>query len=270
MSATDATFAGSIPTLYEHHLVPLLFEPYALDLVRRLADLERGQLIEVAAGTGAVTRALASALPSAVEIVATDLNEGMLRVAEERARTTLGKRVRWQQADAQQLPFADASADAIVCQFGVMFLPDKAAGFREARRVLRATGRYLFNVWDRLSENPLSEIAVTAVAEYLPRDVPHFYARTPFGYADVSLIRSDLERGGFQRFEIETVRKTATAPSAESAAIGLCQGTPLRNEIAASDLPKATELATEAIRAHYGQGSFEHSMSAHVITAWRS
>ena len=149
-ATTDAVFAGSIPTIYEQYLGPLLFEPYAEDLAQRVSDLHEGVVLELAAGTGAVTRALHQALPSAVQIIATDLNPGMRLLGETQ---TNGPRVRWQQVDAQQLPFADATADAVVCQFGVMFLPDKQLGYREARRVLRAGGRYLFNVWDRVEQN---------------------------------------------------------------------------------------------------------------------
>jgi ubiquinone/menaquinone biosynthesis C-methylase UbiE len=270
MNAGDVKFAGSIPVVYERHLVPLLFEPYARDLAARLAGLESGRLIEVAAGTGALTRAIARALPSTVEMVATDLNEAMLRVGEANFKAENDRSVRFQHADARSLPFDDASADTVVCQFGIMFLPDKLAAFREARRVLRARGRYIFNSWDQLAKNELSEIVAAAVAQLFPSDPPTFYERMPFGYADVEAIRSDLERAGFTHIAIETVQKTARAPSAEDAAFGLCQGTPLRNEIEARNpelLDEATRRAADAIRARYGNGPFEHSMSAHVATA---
>src|SRR4051812_8366349 len=158
-TATDAIFAGSIPALYEQYLVPLLFEPYADDLARRVSTLRDGVVLEVAAGTGAVTRALRAALPTTGQIIATDLNEGMLRLGEARGS---GPGLSFRQADAQQLPFAEASADLVVCQFGMMFVPDKRAAYREARRVLRPGGRYLFNVWDRLAQNEVSEIVTHA------------------------------------------------------------------------------------------------------------
>jgi ubiquinone/menaquinone biosynthesis C-methylase UbiE len=269
MQATDAKFSGSIPELYDRYLGPLLFEPYAEDLARRLSDLRRGMLVEVAAGTGVVTRALRNALPSDVRIVATDLNEAMLKVATSRVSAP---GLSFQQADAQKLPFADSSAEAIVCQFGMMFVPDKGAAQREAGRVLAPGGRFVFNVWDRLSNNEVSLVVARAVEELYPQDPPRFFERTPFGYFDAAAIRSELQAAGFQHIEIDTVELVSQAPSAEHVAIGLCQGTPLRGEIEARNtegLAAATAAATSALHARFGAGPFENRMSALVVTAQR-
>jgi len=270
MHTTDAKFTGSIPELYERYLVPLLFEPYAEDLARRLSDLERGTVVEVAAGTGVVTRALRRALANEVRIVATDLNEGMLKVAASREGAPT---VRFQQADAQKLPFADGSADAIVCQFGMMFVPDKSAAQREAARVLAPGGRFVFNVWDRLANNEVSLVVTRAVESLYPHDPPRFFERTPFGYFDPAAIRAELEAAGFDRIEIDTVEKVSQAASAENVAIGLCQGTPLRGEIESRNsegLAAATSAATSALQARFGAGPFENRMSALVVTAHRA
>ena len=269
MQATDAKFTGSIPELYERYLVPLLFEPYAEDLARRLSDLKRGTLVEVAAGTGVVTRALRRALPSEVRIVATDLNEAMLKVAASHVNAP---GIDFQQADAQKLPFADGSADAIVCQFGMMFVPDKSAAQREAARVLAPGGRFVFNVWDRLANNLVSLVVTRAVEGLYPQDPPRFFERTPFGYFDAAAIRAELQVAGFQRIEIDTVPQVSQAPSAEHVAIGLCQGTPLRGEIEARNpegLAAATAAATSALQARFGAGPFENRMSALIVTAYR-
>jgi ubiquinone/menaquinone biosynthesis C-methylase UbiE len=269
VSDQDAHFAGSIPAIYEHYLVPLLFEPYARELAARLHDLQAGNLLEIAAGTGAVTRALAKALPPTVKITATDLNEAMLRVASSRAGMA---EVTWQQADAQQLPFADASFDAVVCQFGMMFLPDKLAGYREALRVLRSGGRYIFSVWDRIEQNELADIVTEAVAVLFPADPPHFLARTPHGHFDLPAFRQGLESVGFARVSIDTVERSTRAPSAEHVAVAYCKGTPLRGEIEARNparLDDATAAATRALVERFGDGAFDHRMCAHVVTAWR-
>jgi ubiquinone/menaquinone biosynthesis C-methylase UbiE len=134
MSDIDKEFVGSIPTLYDQYLVPLIFEPYAVDLVQRLRARSLSRILEIAAGTGVVTRALASWLPEEVSIVASDLNQAMLDHAAALGTT---RAVEWRQADAMELPFADAAFDAVVCQFGAMFFPDKARAFAEARRVLK-------------------------------------------------------------------------------------------------------------------------------------
>jgi ubiquinone/menaquinone biosynthesis C-methylase UbiE len=269
MSATDAAFKGSIPTLYEQYLGPLIFEPFAEDLAGRLTDITQGRILETAAGTGIVTRALAKTLPRLVDITATDLNQAMLDLAQSRLQAP---NLRWLQADAHALPFEDGSFDALVCQFGVMFFPDKLSGYREALRVLKPGGRFLFNVWNSLDLNPVSSIVSEAAATAFPEDPPRFIERVPFGYFDPDRIRGEVQQAGFETVEIDVVDKVSRAPSPRELAIGLCQGTPLRAEIEArapERLDEITAKATEAISGRFGASSFENRMSALVVTAWR-
>ena len=269
MSATDAAFAGSIPALYEQYLGSLLFQPYAEVMAARLDGLTQGRVLETAAGTGIVTRALAKALPRDVEIVATDLNQAMLDLASGKLQAP---NVRWQQADAQALPFDDASFDAVVCQFGVMFFPDKQAGYREALRVLKPGGRFLFNVWDSLDRNEVSRIVSEAAGKAFPNDPPRFVERVPFGYFDPDRIRGEVQQAGFENVEIDVVEKVTTAPSAREPATGLCQGSPLRAEIEARGpdrLDEVTAQVADALAARFGAGPVENRMSALVVTAWR-
>ena len=266
MTEADKAFAGSIPALYDRHLGPLLFEPYARDLVGRLGPLD-GRLLETAAGTGIVTRTLVHALPPQVAITATDLNHPMLDAA---ARILHAPNVTWRQADALYLPFEDASFDAVVCQFVVMFFPDKVAGFSEARRVLKPGGRFLFNVWDRIVENEAAAVVSDVVAALFPDDPPGFLARTPYGYCDKKRIREELGTAGFRQVDIETVTLQGRASSAADPAIGFCKGSPLRNEIEARDarrLDEATDAATRALSQRFGPGPIETRLQAHVITA---
>lgn len=264
---SDKLFVGSIPKLYEKYLVPLIFEPYAADLVNWLASRPVTRVLEVAAGTGVVTRKLASVLPDHVAIVATDLNQSMLDKAS--AIGTVHP-VEWRQADAMQLPFADGTFDAVVCQFGVMFFPDKAKAFAEARRVLRPGGVFIFNVWDRIEENEFADTVTTALASLFPEDPPRFMARTPHGYCDHAIITRDLADGGFTASpEITTVAARSRADSARVPAIVYCQGTPLRNEIEARDasrLGEATDVAAEAIARRFGRGAVDGKIQAHVVT----
>lgn len=269
MKDTDKLFVGSMPALYDRHLGPFIFEPYALDLAGRVAGAGPRRLLETAAGTGIVTRALAEALPATVAITATDLNQAMVDYA---AAQTKAPHVTWRQADALALPFDDGSFDVVVCQFGAMFFPDKVRGYREARRVLRDGGRFLFSVWDRIEENEISRVLTDAVAALFPADPPRFLARTPHGYHDVRVIRDELGQAGFARVEIETVEKRGRAPSPRDPAIGFCQGSPLRSEIEARDagrLGEATEAAASAIAARFGPGPIDGRIQAHVITAIR-
>src|SRR3954468_13789813 len=194
MSDVDRVFAGSIPQLYDRLLVPLIFEPYAEDLAARVALLQPSSVLEIAAGTGAVARQLARALATDATIVATDLNQSML----DQASTVGTKRpVEWRQADAMQLPFPNGTFDAVVCQFGVMFFPEKSKAFSEARRVLRPGGVFIFNVWDRIEENEFADTVTIALESLFPKDPPRFLARTPHGYHDHRIIERDLANGGF-------------------------------------------------------------------------
>jgi ubiquinone/menaquinone biosynthesis C-methylase UbiE len=261
MSATDVAFEGSIPALYDRYMGPLLFEPYARNIAARAAALEPKHILETAAGTGIVTEALAQALPDA-EIVATDLNQAMLDVAAARVRSA---NVSFQQADAQALPFPDAGFDLVLTQFGVMFFPDRVAAYREVRRMLRPGGRFLFNVWDRIENNPVTATVGAAIAARFPEHAESFYRRVPFGYHDKVRIEADLREAGFADIALETVALTSRV-SAADAAIGLVQGTPLRAEIEAQgvDLDEATAAAAAALAPVDGT---DMPMSAIVVSA---
>jgi SAM-dependent methyltransferase len=269
-SDVDKVFAGSIPRLYEDYFVPLIFAPYATDLAGRVAIRKPTRVLEMAAGTGVVTRALASQLPAATEIVATDLNPGMLETAKQVG--TL-RPVQWQQADAMQLPFADSEFDVVVCQFGVMFFPDKGHAFAEARRVLRPGGAFVFNAWDRIEDNEFADVVTRALATVFPADPPRFMARTPHGYHDRAKIERDLRAGGFKKApQIETVAARSRAPSPRHPAIAYCQGSPLRSEIEARDaarLGEATDVAAAAIERRFGAGPVDAKIQAHVVVVER-
>jgi SAM-dependent methyltransferase len=269
-SSTDRLFAGSIPELYDSYLVPLIFEPYADDMAARVAMLRPSRVLEVAAGTGVLTRRLATALPPATSIVATDLNQPMLDCA---AAIGTARAVEWRQADAMQLPFPDAAFDVVACQFGVMFFPDKAVAMAEAHRVLRPGGTFIFSAWDRIEHNEFAAAVTAALATLFPGEPPRFMARIPHGYHDLEAIRSDLARGGFaSRATFDTVTKRSGADSPRMAAVAYCQGTPLRNEIEARNphgLEEATRAAETAIASRFGAGRIEGRIQAHVVAVMR-
>ena len=269
MATSDKLFAGSIPEIYDQYLVPLIFEPYARDLAERVAQVRPGRLLETAAGTGALTRALALRLPDA-QIVATDLNQPMLDYAARQSPTD--DRVIRHQADALDLPFLSRAFDVVACQFGVMFFPDKALGYREAHRVLKPGGHFFFNVWDHISANEFADVVTHALAKLFPQDPPLFMARIPHGYYDVAKIKQELEAAGFTSISVETREEASKAHAPRDVAIAYCQGTPLRNEIEARDvsrLEETTAKVTEELAHRFGSGPIEGNIKAHIFAAIR-
>ncbi|MGE5731749.1 MAG: class I SAM-dependent methyltransferase [Gemmatimonas sp.] len=267
MSHADSGFVGSIPQLYERYMVPLMFESYPADLAARARRRNPARVLEVAAGTGVVTRHLAKVLPVNASIVATDLNQPMLDRAAEIGTV---RPVAWRQADVTHLPFPDGAFDAVVCQFGVMFFPDRAAAYAEVKRVLVPDGLFIFNVWDRIEQNEFAETVDRALQSVFPHDAPRFMARVPHGYHDESVITGDLRRGGFERapaFLTLSARSRADTPRIP--AVAICQGTPVRSEIEARDasrLGEATDAATLAIEKRFGPGPVDGKIQAHVVT----
>lgn len=269
MSRPDS-FGREIAELYERHFVPLIFEPYAVDLAARAVRCAPTRVLELAAGTGVVTRHLARSLPASTELIATDLSQAMLDTA---AAMGTVRPVTWRQADAMQLPFDDQQFDLVICQFGVMFFPDKAKAFAEARRVLRPGGTWLFNVWDRLEENEFVAVIQGALDQMFPVDPSHFMERTPHGYFDQTVIATALRDGGFERAPaFTTVTARSRAESARVAAIAYCQGTPLRAELEArapGRLEAMTEFVAGALAQRFGQGPVDGQIQAHVVSVQR-
>ena len=265
----DKRFAGSIPALYEELMVPLIFAPYADDLAARAQRLAPRRVLEIAAGTGVVTRALVAALPGAT-LVATDLNDAMLEEARKRLASD---RVEWRQADAMALPFADASFDLVACQFGAMFFPDRAAAYAEARRVLAPGGTFLFNVWDRIEDNEIADVVTARLAELFPQDPPRFMARVPHGYHDRERIAGDLRLAGFEAPPaIATVAARSVCATPRIAAVAYCQGTPLRSEIESrrtTSLEDATSAAEDALARRFGRRDLDTKIQAHVVEVAR-
>lgn len=267
MAETDTKFVGAVPDIYDRYMVPMIFEPYALDMAARVAALRPSHVLETAAGSGVVTRALAPLLgPDAVYVV-TDLNAPMLDRAK--ARQPADERIEWAVADALILPFPDSSFDVVCCQFGVMFFPSRPKGYAEALRVLRPGAPFLFNVWGRLAENEVTLAASEAVRDYYPVNPPDFFQRMPHGYFDERQIRADLEAGGFTDVTIETMVRQSHVASARDAAVALCTGTPLRMEIVArdpADLPQVTDHVESALLKRFGHGPLVGKITALVVT----
>jgi len=265
MAAGEA-FRHSTPELYDRYMSPLFFEPCAKLVADLAVAFQPERVLETAAGTGIVTRAVHGALPSA-SIVATDVNEAMLAVAAQRLSSDL---VSFQLANAQALPFDDESFDLVVCQFGIMFFPDRAKANSEARRVLGPGGHYLVVTFEELDRNPIAKVVGEAVAALFPNDPPTYMEQGPFCYTDAAQLQQDLLAGGFTKIDIQTVTARSGAANAYEAALGICQGGPFRAEIEKRDpegLDRATEAAAEALHRFEGPNGLDAPMSAHFAVA---
>jgi len=267
VTKVDTGFSGSIPSLYDKYLGPLIFEPYAEDLATRLSALDPNAYWRRPPVPASSRGALDRSLSPRAGIVATDLNQPMLDHAAERISSS---RVGWQKADAQALPFPDATFDAVVCQFGVMFFPDKQKAYGEARRVLKPGGRFIFSVWDKLEHNEFPDLVSSAVADMFADDSRAFWPERRTAITIETRSSPNCEAPVFGNVAAETLTRRSVAPSCRDPAIGFCQGSPLRSEIEARDasrLAEATDAAAGKIAARFGNGPVDGKIQAHVFTA---
>ena len=251
-----------MPEVYNRWLSPTVFRPFAVDLARRAALLEPSRVLEIAAGTGALTMELAAAIPAA-EITATDLNAAMVEYGAARAPGA-----KWQRADAMDLAFEESEFDLVICQFGVMFFPDKPAAFSQIRRVLAPAGRFVFNAWDTVDTHGFESVLTEALGVAFPDDPPTFIVTTPHGYADVRRAQADLAAGGLECMSTQRVTVTGHAASIADLATGYCTGTPLRMEIQSrGDVAASTEIIGREMTERLGPGPVTAEMTAYVIEA---
>ncbi|MEP7255305.1 MAG: methyltransferase domain-containing protein [Ferruginibacter sp.] len=265
MPADNVAFSGSVPEKYDRFLGPLLFDPYALDMAERVKVLSPVTILEIACGTGRVTDHLAVNLPQCT-ITASDLNEDMIRFATQRMRH---ENIQWLTADAQELPFADESFDLIVCQFGFMFMPDKAKAFSEAWRVLKKNGSLLFNTWDRIEHNLPAYLSRQVVNAFFEGNPPVFY-NTPFSMYNTEEIEGLLQNAGFKNITVEQVMKPGESPTARATAMGFIEGNPIYMEIIKKDpgsIPEIIQALTEKLAEKLGDDPLRCELSAFVSSA---
>jgi SAM-dependent methyltransferase len=266
MTDSNTRFTGSIPEIFDRHLGPVIFEPFAQDLARRVVVGDGASVLETACGTGIVTRRVREAMPRGAKLVATDLNQAMIDHARAHLADLPG--ITWQAADAADLPFDGASFDVAVMQFGLMFVPDKDRAAREARRVLKPGGTFLVSVWDEMRLNPFSRIAHETITGLFPDDPPQFY-KVPFGYTDPGVLRALLDGNGFKDVVVESVKLEARAPSARFFATGLVEGNPVRISIEerGAQLAPVVDAIASALVSEFGDTPCVSRLQAWVATA---
>jgi ubiquinone/menaquinone biosynthesis C-methylase UbiE len=267
MSDDAAGFVGNIPQHYDQGLGPIIFAEYAADIARRVAAGNPARVLETAAGTGIVSRKLRDALPADAHLTATDFNPPMLDIARTKFRP--GEQIGFQPADAVALPFADASFDAIVCQFGVMFFPDKARSFSEAYRVLALGGRYVFSVWDSHRYNPFGRIAHEVAGRFFPADPPQFY-NVPFSCHQIDPIKEFLIAAGFADIGIAVIRQERELPDIANFARAAVYGNPLIDQVRArggADPERIVDALAQEFRREFGDDPGRMPLQAIVFSA---
>jgi ubiquinone/menaquinone biosynthesis C-methylase UbiE len=262
----NAAFTGNIPEFYDKGLGPMIFVDYADEMARRAAALNPMRVLEIAAGTGIVTRRLRDQLPARAHLTATDLNPPMLEVARKKFRD--GEKVEFQPADAMALPFPDGSFDLAVCQFGVMFYPDKDKSHREVLRVLKPGGHYLMSVWDSHGYNPFARIAQDVVERLLPEDPPQFY-RVPMSCHQIDPLKEALIGAGFGEINIAVVPVTKEIPEAKGFARAMVFGNPLADQVRArgSDPEKLVDAILQGLHREFGADPGRMPLQAIMFSA---
>src|SRR5258708_6439440 len=268
VSDRAANFVGNIPEIYDRDLGPVLFADFAEETARRIAVGAPAQVLELAAGTGIVTRFLRDLLSAASRVVATDLNAPMLEIAQ--AKFSAGEAVEFQPADATDLPFPDGSFDMVVCQFGVMFFPDKEKSYREAFRVLIPGGRYVFSVWDAHRHNLFGRIAHELVATFFPTDPPQFF-QVPMSYYRLDPIKDALADAGFADFRVTVSSRVKEVADIDRFARAFVFGNPAIEQIEArgGDPEAFTAALASAYRRELGSGPRPPPLPAIIFEARR-
>ena len=261
--ASITAFTGNVPLNYETYLGPLFFEPYAHDLSDRLPNNKYGTILELACGTGRVTKYLLHKLQDDGRLFATDLNEAMLTIGKQKVTDP---RIRWSMVDAHALPFDEESFDLIVCQFGVMFFGDRPKAFREAFRVLKSGETFLFNTWDHIQHNALTDVTRKVMDKMFPDDPAPFLTKGPFSFFDKEQIHQLLAETGFKDITIDTVRITSTATSVQNCLNGIVDGTPISAYLQERNTPagEVKEKVAEALEEYRENGVVKLPMQAHV------
>lgn len=252
---------------YERLFVPAEFREWAPRLLAA-ARVDKGQrVLDVACGTGIVTREAARLVGPSGSVVGVDLDPGMLAVA---ARLTPG--IEWQRGSATDLPFQDGSFDAVVSQFGLMYFPDRAQALREMMRVLRSGGHLAVAVWDTLEHTP----AYADLVALLERMVGQHAAdtlRAPFVLGDVSALTAILSSAGIVDATIVTHRGTGRFDSVQAMVEAELKGWfPVAGVILGDDQIAAIVREAHTVLKTYvtDNGHVVFDAPAHIITATKA
>jgi ubiquinone/menaquinone biosynthesis C-methylase UbiE len=253
---------------YDEFFGPMFFEPYAIEVAERIHPSSVSVALEIAAGTGRVTRHLRKRIPASAKLIASDISEDMLAVAKEKLG---GLEIDWQNIDAQQLPFSDNSIDLVVCCFGYMFVPDRTKAFAEAYRVLKPGGMFLFTTWDKLENNAPSYIFLWAAKKYFEGGLPESY-NLPTSMNDEAVIKPLLELAGFSRISIEKIQKNSVCATAKEAANRLVHGGPVFEEIKNRNPAWIDEIimtVEKELSEKFGAAPMIAPISAVISQAWK-
>lgn len=267
MASSDTLDPNTMLSIRDRYFAPCSLSPFADDMARRLSRIRMGPLLEICADTGILTQAIASAMSAGLTIIATDPSADAIDHASIKPGMA---RIAWQLADPRALPFPDATFGIVTCHFGIATLTNRVQSIQEVRRVMKAGGRFVFNVPAHIRHNPVADCMQSAMNTLFPSDPPGFVAHTLHAYADNAAIDDDLTAAGFTDATYTTVELPCVAASARDIAVGYCLGTPLRSQIEARGPGEAEQVirtAVAALEKRFGPGPIEAGMRAHIISA---
>lgn len=260
--------AGNAAETYERALTPAVFAAWA-PLVVALGDPRSGErVLDVACGTGVVTRLVARQVGRTGKVVGLDLNPGMLAVAAATAASEppTSASITWQEASATRMPFPDGAFDVAYCQLGLQFFPDRPAALREMHRALVSGGRLGLMVWRGIEHSPGFDILAAALARHVSPEA----MRAPFGLAEAEELRGLMAAAGFRDITIRPVAGTVRFPSVARFVQDYVAGSPLAGHVAkVSDEARAALVGEVggALRSHLAGGALAFPIEAHLASA---
>jgi ubiquinone/menaquinone biosynthesis C-methylase UbiE len=265
---------GSAPEMYQRYLVPAMTALWAIDLVDQAAPRPGERVLDVACGTGVVARVAAERVGSTGRVAALDINPGMLAVARS-LPVAPGAGIEWHEGSVLALPFPDAAFDAVLCQLGLQFFPDRTAALREMRRVLAPEGRLAVSVFGPIEHTP----ATHALSNALDRHVgpgASVAKRTEHELADTEALRTLVTSAGFRGVAIHTASKLARFPSPTDYVRIQLAATPLASLVAQQDASRREGLVgaliedvSAALAPYVGSDGLIAPWELHTVLATR-
>ena len=261
-------YGGGAAEIYERHMVPAIFGPWAEDLLALATPKPGERVLDVACGTGVVTRLVAQRVGPTGTVVGLDLNPGMLAVARA-VPPRHGAQIEWREGNVGAIPVADATFDLALCQQGLQFFPDRPAALREIRRVLAPRGRLALSVWRPMQHSSGFEALATALGRLIAPEAAAIM-QGPFALGSADELRTLVTGAGFGDVVVQPAAKTLRFPSPEEFVRRYVAATPLAAVVAKANDEARAALITEvdaALKSSVDHDGLAFPIEAHLVLA---